>query len=86
MNTSPGKYLSNSNKILEANNVKIVLASKKKNKQKTLEFLFLNNEMMLLELNKKAANTIKYCMFSIYIHLLMHMPQDHIALCIWRSH
>lgn len=32
MNTSPGKYFSNSNAILEPNNVKIVLTSKKQTK------------------------------------------------------
>lgn len=39
MNTSPEKYLSNSNKKLEPNNVKIVLASKKQTNKKPGVFI-----------------------------------------------
>ena len=84
MNTMPGNFFSNFNELLEPNNVKIVLASKKQKAHTETPGIFIpNTEMMLHKLNEKAENTIQCCMCSIYIHLLMHMPEDHIVLCIW---
>lgn len=73
-------FSSNSNEILEPNIVKSVLSSKKID----LDFLSLNNEMMLHIWNKKAEDTMKYYMCLIYsfinayargLHWTMHLKK-----------